>query len=369
MQAASDPARPAAPSAGVLRWHAPARGLRGLLSGQRLRAWWLRRLPPQDQTDLQHGNLYLLPTRAGWMLALTLLLILLGSINYQLNLGYLLTFLLAGSAAAGVWVGHRNLVGLSLSLHPGEPVFAGQSAAIEIQLRNPSRRARYAVGLQWLDHPHASRSAPSAGVLAGAGGPTASDVWADVDPQDQHTVHLAYPTQRRGRHSLPALRVQTVFPLGTFKVWHWWCPAAQLWVYPAPEVPAPPLPLGLHADDGPAQRQAGSRHSDEAQDVRPYRRGDPLKWVLWKKAARLAGSAQPQWLSRDFGLPSAAELWLDASRCGLADEEARRARLCAWVLQAEAQGLRYGLRLPGLEIAPDHGPAQRRRCLEALAWR
>ncbi|MDO8276345.1 MAG: DUF58 domain-containing protein, partial [Serpentinimonas sp.] len=73
MQAASDPARPAAPSAGVLRWHAPARGLRGLLSGQRLRAWWLRRLPPQDQTDLQHGNLYLLPTRAGWMLALTLL--------------------------------------------------------------------------------------------------------------------------------------------------------------------------------------------------------------------------------------------------------------------------------------------------------
>ncbi len=317
----------------------------------RWRSWWLRRLPAQDQTALQHGNLYLLPTRAGWMLALTLLLILLGSINYQLNLGYLLTFMLAGSAAAGVWVGHRNLAGLQLSLHLGEPVFAGQSAAIEIQLHNPSRRARYAVGLQWLDSS------------------TASDVWADVGAQDQHTVHLAYPTQRRGRHSLPALRVQSVFPLGTFRVWNWWRPVAQLWVYPAPETPAPPLPLGAHADDGPAQRQAGNRHSDEAQDVRPYRRGDPLKWVLWKKAARLAGSAQPQWLSRDFGHPSTAELWLDASRCGLADEEARRARLCAWVLQAEAQGLRYGLRLPGLEIAPDHGPAQRRRCLEALAWR
>ncbi|KJS70141.1 MAG: hypothetical protein JM57_09060 [Comamonadaceae bacterium BICA1-1] len=317
----------------------------------RWRSWWLRRLPAQDQTALQHGNLYLLPTRAGWMLALTLLLILLGSINYQLNLGYLLTFMLAGSAAAGVWVGHRNLAGLQLSLHLGEPVFAGQSAAIEIQLHNPSRRARYAVGLQWLDSS------------------TASDVWADVGAQDQHTVHLAYPTQRRGRHSLPALRVQSVFPLGTFRVWNWWRPVAQLWVYPAPETPAPPLPLGAHADDGPAQRQAGNRHSDEAQDVRPYRRGDPLKWVLWKKAARLAGSAQPQWLSRDFGHPSTAELWLDASRCGLADEEARRARLCAWVLQAEAQGLRYGLRLPGLEITPDHGPAQRRRCLEALAWR
>ena len=32
------------------------------------------------------------------MLGATLLVLLVGSINYQLNLGYLLTFLLAGSA-------------------------------------------------------------------------------------------------------------------------------------------------------------------------------------------------------------------------------------------------------------------------------
>ena len=40
------------------------------------------------------------------------------------------------------------------------------------------------------------------------------------------------------------------------------------------------------------------------------------------------------------------------------------------MLAADRAGADYGLRLPGLEIAPDGGEAQRRRCLEALAlWR
>ena len=348
----------ASPAPGLWeRWRAPLWGRLGLPN--RLHAWWLRRLPQQDQTTLQHSNLYLLPTRAGWMLGFTLLLLLLGSINYQLNLGYLLTFLLAGSAAAGVWVGHRNLAGLELSLQAGAPVFAGQSAAVEIQLHNPARRARYAVGLHWL--------ATDAAALARPG--PASDVWADVEPEGQQTVHLAYPTQRRGRLPLPALRVQTLFPLGTFKVWHWWRPAAQLWVYPAPETPAPALPLAAEHEDGPASGPHAAQRSGETDGARPYRRGDPLKWVLWKKAARLGASEHAHWVSRDFSHPAAAELWLEHARCHLADEEARRSRLCAWVLQADALGLRYGLRLPGLEIAPEQGAAQRQRCLEALAWR
>ena len=39
----------------------------------------------------------------------------------------------------------------------------------------------------------------------------------------------------------------------------------------------------------------------------------------------------------------------------------------AWVLLADDQGLDYGLRLPGVEIKPASGAAQRLRCLEALA--
>lgn len=322
-------------------------------TGWRLRwqRWWLQRLPRSDQTTLTHRNLYILPTRPGWMLALTLVLLLVASINYQLNLGHLLTFLIAGSAAVGMHVTHRNLRGLALSLHPTEAVFAGQPAPVDITLHNPSRRHRHGVGLRWIDDP------PTLDALT----------WVDVAPQSSVTVRLARPTQRRGRLDLPPILVETRFPLGTFRVWHWWRPASELWVYPAPETPAPPLPVGRHADDGPAAPAPSPRSSDEVDGVRPYRRGDPLKWVAWKKVARYPDDDDSQWVSRDFSHPPTAELWLDAGQCGLHDEEGRRSRLCAWVLQAQAQGMDYGLRLNGTQIPPSNGAMHRRRCLEALA--
>jgi len=47
--------------------------------------------------------------------------------------------------------------------------------------------------------------------------------------------------------------------------------------------------------------------------------------------------------------------------------ETRLSILAHWVLQAEEFGQGYGLRLPGVRIAPDRGEAHRARCLEALA--
>ena len=68
---------------------------------------WLTRRACRAPTRqlLTQRNVYILPTRAGWMFALTLLVLLVASINYQLNLGYVLTFLLAGS---GVVVDARH---------------------------------------------------------------------------------------------------------------------------------------------------------------------------------------------------------------------------------------------------------------------
>jgi len=82
----------------------------------RWQSWWMDRLPARPQAVLTHRNVYILPTRAGLMLALTLVLLLVGSINYQLNLGYLLTFLLAGCAFVGLHLTHNNLRGLAVQV-------------------------------------------------------------------------------------------------------------------------------------------------------------------------------------------------------------------------------------------------------------
>ena len=334
---------------------APRRARRARLRWQASwQGWWLRRLPATDQLELTQRNVYILPTRAGLLLALTLLVLLIGSINYQLNLGYLLTFLIAGSALAALHLTHGNLNGLRLQLQPGEPVFAGEAATVTVTLHNPTRRERWAIALDWL-----------------APGQTGRDIdwpghWTDLPAQGHVTLQLRCVMPQRGRHALPPLQAQTRFPLGILRAWCWWRPAALLLVYPAPETPASPLPPPTGVEEGLTTTDTNGS-SDEWEGLRPWRRGDPLHWVAWKKVARQAESGRDDWVSRDFTRPSGRRCWLDAGRTGLSDPEQRLSRLCAWVLAAEAQQLDYGLRLGALEIAPGHGATHRQRCLEALA--
>jgi uncharacterized protein (DUF58 family) len=315
---------------------------------RRFQAWWQARLPLQDSTTLTQRNVYILPTRPGLMLGLTLLVLLIASINYQLNLGYLLTFMLTGAAIIGIHVGHGTLSGLTMHLIAPDANFAGASVPIGIQINNPSPSRRYGIGLAMLDSPHWS--------------------WADVEAQGSTKVHISFPASTRGLHRLPTLTAETRFPLGTFRVWTVWRPAAQVLIYPAPEAHPPPLPPGEPRAGGATTVQRQS--TGEFDGVRAYRRGDPLKLVVWKKAAKTE-----ELVSRDTQQAQRLELWLDLSdtehslrgRPAPAVRELALSRLCAWVLMAETRGLRYGLRLPGRELAPDHGPAHQKNCLQALA--
>jgi uncharacterized protein (DUF58 family) len=101
--------------------------------------------------------------------------------------------------------------------------------------------------------------------------------------------------------------------------------------------------------------------------VRPYRRGDALKTVVWKKAAQAMARGSHDLLSRETAQTASGVLWLDLADTGLREREAALSRLCAWVLRADASGQDYGLRLPAQTIAPGHGPSHRQQCLEALA--
>ena len=316
---------------------------------RRFQRWWQARLPLRDSMLLTQRNVYILPTRAGFMLGATLLVLLVASINYQLNLGYLLTFLLAGSALVGMHLCHGTLRGLALHLLPCSSSFAGTSASISVRLVNQRRQVRHGIGLSVLGLRHW--------------------VWTDVPAQGSSTVQVAFQPGHRGLHPIPSLTAETRFPLGTFRVWTVWRPAATVLVYPAPELLAPPLPPGEPRSGG-AQQMQQARSSAEYDGVRAYQRGDPLKLVVWKKAAKTG-----ELVSRDTHQAQRYELWLDLAHTGVPGLiagngpplERALSRLCAWVLQADKQAIDYGLRLGPQEIRPASGEVQRRRCLEALA--
>jgi uncharacterized protein (DUF58 family) len=310
---------------------------------KRFRQWWQARLPLSDTTTLTQRNVYILPTRPGFMLGATLILLLVSSINYQLNLGYLLTFLLAGSGVVGMYVCHGTLRGLTMNLMAPDPQFAGGSATLAVSLTNNREAVRYGIGLAVLDATHEDRW-----------------VWTDVPGQGQSTVQVAFKPERRGLHRVPPLTAETRFPLGTFRVWTVWRPAAQVVVYPTPEAYPPPLPPGEPRAGGMSAARVQSH--GEFDGVRAYRRGDPLKLVVWKKAAKA-----DELVSRDTQQAQRYELWLDYAQAGSLGVEQKLSRLAAWVLQAERLGLDYGLRLPQHELKPGCGEAHKRRCLEALA--
>ena len=313
----------------------------------RIDGWFLSRRPPSDTIELTQRNVYIVPSRAGWMLAATLGVLLVASINYQLNLGYLLTFMLAGSVAVGMHVCHGTLRGLEMHLIAPEAQYAGAAAVFRVVLHNARRSVRYGIGLS----------------VRGSG----QWAWADVPAQGSETVEVAFQPSKRGLHPVPPLTAETRFPLGTFRVWTVWRPAARVLVYPAPELNPPPLPPGEPLAGQVAATAVSSQLAGEYDGVRAYRRGDPLKLVVWKKAARAQATGSNELVSRDTQQAQRQELWLDAQAAALPELEARLSRLCAWVLMADRLGVDYGLRVGALNVRPSQGEAHRRRCLEVLA--
>ncbi|MBU2286249.1 MAG: DUF58 domain-containing protein [Gammaproteobacteria bacterium] len=314
---------------------------------RRIERWFLTRRPPADTLELTQRNVYIVPTAAGLMLVVTLGLLLVASINYQLNLGYLLTFLLAGSVAVGMHVGHATLRGLALHLMPPEPAFAGAAAVFRVVLHNARRSTRFGIGLavrhsgQWS--------------------------WSDVPPQGSAVVEIAFKPAERGLHAVPTLTAETRFPLGAFRVWSVWQPASPVMVYPAPELNPPALPPG-EALAGPNSSSMNRVQSaGEYDGVRAYRLGDPMKLIVWKRAAQAQAAGTDHLVSRDTQQAQQQELWLDAQNAGLPDAEARLSRLCAWVLMADRLGVDYGLRLAGKSLGPSQGELHKRQCLELLA--
>lgn len=299
---------------------------------------WLRAPRPEPlPLSLGRQRIFILPTRQGLTFALVLLAMLLGAINYDNSLVYALVFLLAGLAVISILHTYRTLAGLRLAAARCAPVFAGEVAALTLTLNNPDPQPRLAV------------------TLARHGGPEhATDLAPGINP-----VVLPLATTRRGRLVVGRLILASRFPLGLFRAWAPLEPEIGCLVYPAPAAERglpPPQP------DRPGEGGAAGPGQDDFSGLRAYQTGDPLRHVHWKLAARGQGLTTKQ-----FAGEQTRALWLDWALLPGLPVEDRLSRLCRWVLEAEAGGLPYGLRLPDRQLEPARGAAHRRRCLEALA--
>ena len=307
--------------------------------------WALRvRSPEPSPIVLSQRRVYTLPTRGGIAYAIGIIVILLGAMNYNLNLGYALVFLLAGMGMATILLTFRNLVQLSLRPGRAEPVFVGETAHFEVVLDNQRNEQRPNLRL-WL-----------------FGDDGLDAVELDVAAAATGVAVMSLPATRRGWLRLPAITIETTWPLGLIRAWSYAAPDMRCLVYPAPAITAPRLPYGGEAAQG-ATRDGSGR--DDFSGLRDHQLADPPRHVAWKAVARQNNGPL---LTKLFTGASAQRIWLDWDALPPGGNlEQSLAILARWMLDAEAAGLSWGLRIPNFRLDPDMGKEQLATGLRALA--
>ena len=273
------------------------------------------------------------PNRHGLGLALLLLVQFLIATHYNNNLGFILAFFIVAVALLAALHGFRNLAGLVVRPGRAEPVFAGELAAFECHIDNPSRHPRLALGVE---------------------AENATGFELDIPPSASAPAVIQIKAIRRGWLRLPALNLSSTFPLGIFRAHASLTLDMRALVYPPPAAPG----LGFPGEGSDLLLAA-----DDFVGFRNYQPGDPLRRIHWKGVAK----GQGVYFKQYRGGEGRGELWLDWAQTPGRDAETRLGQLCRWALDAEQAGLCYGLRLPGANIAPARGANHLRRCLEALA--
>lgn len=305
----------------------------------RVRRWARKRQGSDGVSATLHSRrIYILPTAVGLVFALMAFTMLLGSMNYNNNLSFVLTFLLTSLGFVAMHQCQRNLVGLELSFAGVDAVFAGQASVFRIAITNHSKNRRPNLQLYFGKR---------------------MSLIDDLEPGESAVFHLEIPTARRGYIRLERFGIRTLFPFELFKAWAWLHMDLQGVVYPQPadKVPEPPPTQSAHG-----HRQHDARGEEDFAGLKKFNTGDSPRHVAWKAYAR-SGDL----LSKQFSGADTSSQWFDFDALAGHDIETRLSILTRWIVDADRSGQDYGLRLPGLEFEPAHGEVHRHRCLLELA--
>jgi len=288
---------------------------------------------------LHRKRIYILPTSQGFLFILILIAMLLGSANYNNNLGFLLVFLLGSMAFVSILHTFGNLAGTEIVSVRAKPVFASEKAVFEFLVRVSSVRAE----ISFVSD-------------------SAEEVCGEILPDTDNCVRVRIPADRRGIFRPGPVRIYTRYPLGLFYAWSFLDPDMECLVYP---VPISGELMFSDARTWASDHESGGRKSggiDDFQGLKPYQPGDSLRLISWK-----AFSGGRGLFTKSFTGQSGAFVMPDWHALKETDTEQKISRLCGMILKAERLNLPYGLRLPDMTIEPDKGEAHKNRCLKALA--
>ena len=280
-------------------------------------------------------RIFILPSKPGLFFAFVTLLMLIASLNFNNNMGLMMTFVLFGLAQVSLYRVFFNLRNLEINHVSAKPVFLGETAVFKINVT--AKETKFAIALQKDDYNYCANS---------------------VMAEQQSVLLCKIKPQNRGRIRCGKVKLFTTFPFGLFYAWIWTNFDAQCLVYPRQENSPPPLPL----HDGEQGNSTVIAQGEDFHGLKPYQAGDSLRLIAWKRTAQTG-----ELISREFQQQKGEKLLLDFAKIPLAGVEHKLSRLCAWVVMAQQQQLDYCLKLPHFESGYGYSNKHYLTCLKALA--
>ena len=294
--------------------------------------------PFDKPITLDRDRVYILPTKSGIIFSILLLVLLIGSVNYDKSLGFVLTFLLVGIGNVALLATWKNLAGLTLSSGGSTPVFAGETATFTVRLKNTDLKTKYAIS---ISHD----------------GTTYDTI--DVLGAKTSLIHFDVKTEHRGYYNPRQFRLYTEFPMGLFISWTIIDLAMSCLVYPAP---ASIINSEITAAIEEGGQSLNSHGLEDFTGLKKYQPGESWRRISWKAAAK-----SNELYTKEFSGGQPQLLWIDWDQIQAVTTEQRISIMARLIIDAESMGSHYGLRLHKTEISPDIGYSHYHRCMKCLA--
>ena len=347
----------------------------------KLEQWQRSRAPLAKSLQLSQRNTYVFPTRYGFMLLLTIILMGVGATNYQNNLMLLLSYLCLSIMLLTLFYTHQNFARLALKALPVKPFHADKEGQLHLRIvshENGSTTPCFGeLQCAWLDSEHAYKSGAkllrkekkvrlsSFRIALGEDKSTAAkeDKFASQDknkgPLQSFTIPIHMP--KRGRFRLGRLTISCDFPLGLYKCWTHIDFSQQVTVYAAAQEGA--VTVDKVAADNVAKSIMQNKNATSNEDfyaLYDYEVGQPLNRVSWKHVAKSGN-----WVSKSFTSLSPNSHVLSYSDS--LDTEVAISALTHAVIHWTQSDRTFGLRFKTINILPNQGAKHMHECLEALA--
>ncbi len=298
-----------------------------------------------DRITLDQRSTYILPTKAGFLLMLIILLMMIASTNYQNNLAFLLTFLICSIGIVSIIFTFKNLQGLAFELGKNQSVFAGEQLNFNFHISSQSGSPHLGIAVGFDKQSLFYLDLPS----------------SEGKPYTKKLFILPIKVEKRGWFSVPKIVTTSCFPFGLLKVWSWFKFKSPVLIYPQPIEPDESVLNRIANDNGDSNNRI-TNEDTEYDGITAYKIGDPISRVDWKATAKEQGMYIKFFTS--MSVNESAFNWDDFSNI---EYELRLSYLCYLVLHANNQKQTFSLSLPGLFVSKDSGENHLKKCLSNLA--